>query len=85
MSAIHVPQPEMPDLDKGNQPRAWFVFSTCLSTCELILMDDHTGDFAVVKDPTKAEWSKAFRAPEEPYAWDGEEDRVFLKVRRPAK
>jgi hypothetical protein len=85
MSIINIEQPKIPDLDKGDQARDWFVFSTCLSTRELMLMDNHTGDFAVVKDPTKEEWSKAFHAPSKPYTWGGSEDRVFLKVRRPAK
>lgn len=55
----------------------WWVYSTCLSTGWLMLECAITKQTAYVKNPSKKEWSEAFRAPSHPYRWY-DESRVEL-------
>jgi len=80
MSTLHIQKTEeMPDLPDDGREREWWVFSTCLGTCELMLTDGLSGAFGVVKNPTKEEWSAAFSAPSNPYRWR-DNSRVSLKM-----
>jgi hypothetical protein len=56
----------------------WFVFSTCLSTVELMLECRECGELGTVAAPTKEEWSQAFQAPSHPYRW-AEDARVIRR------
>lgn len=57
----------------------WIVFSTCLSTVELMVRCKTCQAFGTVPKPTKEEWSAAFTAPDHPYPW---EDHSRVIVRR---
>jgi hypothetical protein len=58
----------------------WWVFSTCLETCELMLRCSKTDAFAVVPNPTQAEWKEAYYAPRNPYPWpESKKGRVIVK------
>ncbi|MCG3147940.1 MAG: hypothetical protein PCFJNLEI_01381 [Verrucomicrobiae bacterium] len=58
----------------------WWVFSTCLDTAELMLICTKTDAFAVVPQPTAAEWQQAYWAPKRPYRWpDSKRGRVVVK------
>jgi hypothetical protein len=47
----------------------WVVFSTALDQGWLMLQCVECGLHATVDDPSKKEWSEAFRAPSKPYRW----------------
>lgn len=56
----------------------WAVFSTCVTTGELMCQCVNCGAFGVVQEPTHEEWCKAFYAPERPYRWT-QDSRVVIK------
>lgn len=64
-----------PDNDHDH---TWVVFSTAVADGWLMLQCVDCGFHGVVKDPTKKEWSKAFRAPSRPYIWS-DESRVVCQ------
>jgi hypothetical protein len=55
----------------------WWVFSTCITDCTLMLSCRLTGAGGIVRNPTRAEWRKAFHAPSHPYIWN-DNDRVEI-------
>lgn len=57
--------------------REWWVFSTALKDVVLMLECRKTGAFGIVRNPSKAEWRRAFTAPSDPYRWT-ENERVEL-------
>jgi hypothetical protein len=58
----------------------WWVFSTCYSTIELMLICTKTDAFAVVPNPTADEWKEAYWAPKQPYRWpESKRGRVVVK------
>ena len=56
----------------------WFVFSTALEEVCLLLACGECGRVAIVRDPSREEWRRAFYAPENPYLWDGDPGRVEI-------
>ena len=56
----------------------WVVFSTCLSTIELMVECAECGAFGTIANPTKEEWSAAYTAPSNPYRWH-DNDRVTFR------
>jgi hypothetical protein len=60
----------------------WVVFSTALADSWLMLQCVECGLHGVVKDSSKEEWSKAFRAPSRPYRWN-DDARVVVQPQVP--
>lgn len=91
-AAAHHPSYSVPDVlpiavGGGQHRHEWVVFSTALREGWLMLQCVECGEMGVVKDPSSAEWSEAFRAPSRPYRWkDGprvvEQGRAFARVIR---
>lgn len=57
---------------------SWYVVSTALSSCKLLLECAKTGLRGSVANPSKEEWAAAFRAPERPYPWTGGDERIEI-------
>lgn len=47
----------------------WVVYSTALQECYLLVQCVRCGMAGIVADPTRKEWSNAYRAPSRPYRW----------------
>lgn len=54
----------------------WIVFSTALADVFLMVYCE-CGDYGIVREPSKKEWSDAFHAPSNPYPWN-EPERVEI-------
>ena len=50
----------------------WIVYSTAISTGELLLICNECKIYATVQDPSEEEWGQAFHAPSRPYVWHDE-------------
>ena len=72
--------PTPTSLNDNATDHEWWVFSTCLGTCELMLRCAKTDAFAVIPNTTEAEWKRAYHAPTRPYRWpESERGRVVVK------
>ena len=78
---------EKPTFPNNSKPdRDWRVFSTNLTTVELMLRCAKTDAFGVVPNPTAEEWERAFHAPSHPYRWPKSEyGRVVVKRKTGAR
>lgn len=56
----------------------WLVYSTALEEVCLILVCAYCGKVAIVEDPTREEWNRAFGAMMDPYLFDGDPARVKI-------
>lgn len=57
--------------------RDWWVVSTVIQECALLVECANTGAVGLVYDPTLEEWRAAFHAPSKPYKWT-DHDRVWI-------
>jgi len=55
----------------------WIVFSTAIEDHVLMVFCE-CGDYGIVRNPTREEWSLAFIAPSEPYPWVEGDERVEI-------
>jgi len=64
--------------DAVKHKHKWYVCSTAVSPY-LILVICECGKRGHVKNPSKKEWAKAFRAPSAPYEWPGDAKRIVIE------
>lgn len=64
---------------KPGVKRKWWVYSTAIANGVLMLECRETGEYGIVRNPSREEWAKAFYAPSNPYRWRGGDDRVELE------